>query len=234
MSIFLLIFFLIYAIFHGYAYLKMRAVIPITGWGHVPACLFILMMVTMPVLTRLLENSGLESAARITAYFGYGWMGFLFFFVSAALLMDMVGLAYVAGQWLLRVAVRRPFSKQTAFWLPTTLALIACAYGFFEAAHIKTETVTLFTDKLPPGRERLRIVQISDLHLGVTVRQNVVRQVVAKINQANPDLLVSTGDLVDGKLAGINGLAEIFQQGSYRCGKSVLFAPDQMAEYISN
>jgi len=80
MSLFLLSFFLIYTTCHCYAYIKTRAVIPLTGWRHLPVCLFILLMVTMPVSTRLLEQSGFESTARITAYLGYSWMGFIFFF----------------------------------------------------------------------------------------------------------------------------------------------------------
>lgn len=219
MNLFLLFFFLIYGLFHCYAYIKIRAVIPITGWRHLPACLFILLMVTLPVSTRLLEHSGFETTARIMAYLGYSWMGFLFFFVSVALLMDMLGIVCISTQWLLRSGVRWPFSKKIAFWLPTLIALIVCVYGIFEAGNIQIETVTLTTDKLPPGRDRMRIVQISDLHLGLIVREHKLNQVVAKIKQVNPDLLVSTGDLVDGQLARLNGLAEIFQQLTPPCGK---------------
>jgi predicted MPP superfamily phosphohydrolase len=219
MILFLLSFFLIYVIFHCYAYIKTRAVIPITGWRYLPACLFVLLMVTMPISTRLLEQSGFESTARITAYLGYIWMGFLFFFVSAALLMDMLGIVCVVTQWLLRFDVRWPFLKKIAFWLPALVALLACMYGVFEAGNIQIETVTLQTDKLPPGRDRMRIVQISDLHLGLIVRQHKLKQVVAKIKQVHPDLLVSTGDLVDGQLAKLNGLAEILQQLTPPYGK---------------
>ncbi|NOR10405.1 MAG: metallophosphoesterase, partial [Desulfovibrionaceae bacterium] len=219
MILFLLSFFLIYVIFHCYAYIKTRAVIPITGWRYLPACLFVLLMVTMPISTRLLEQSGFESTARITAYLGYIWMGFLFFFVSAALLMDMLGIVCVVTQLLLRFDVRWPFFKKIAFWLPALVALLACMYGVFEAGNIQIETVTLQTDKLPPGRDRMRIVQISDLHLGLIVRQHKLKQVVAKIKQVHPDLLVSTGDLVDGQLAKLNGLAEILQQLTPPYGK---------------
>ncbi len=212
MNLFLLSFFLIYTAFHCYAYIKTRAVIPITGWRHLPACLFVLLMVTLPISTRLLEHSGLETTARITAYLGYSWMGFLFFFVSVALLMDMLGIVYILWQWLLRSAVSWPFSKKIAFWLPALVALVVCFYGTFEAGNIQTEKITLITDKLPPGRERVRIVQISDLHLGLIVREDTLNKVASKIKEAHPDMLVSTGDLVDGQLARLNGLAEIFQQ----------------------
>lgn len=219
MSLFLLSFFLIYGSFHCYAYIKTRAVLPITGWRHLVAWLFILMLVTMPVSTRLLEHSGYEVFAMITAYLGYSWMGYLFFFVSAALLMDTLGVIYVSVRWVSRSPARWPFSKKLAFWLPALIALISCIYGVFEAGNIQIETVTLTTDKLPNERDRIRIAQISDLHLGLIVRENKLKKVAGKIQEINPDLLVSTGDLVDGQLAKLNGLTEIFQQISPPYGK---------------
>ena len=219
MNLILFFFFLIYGIFHFYAYMKIRAVISIRGWQHVASCLFGLLMVTMPVVTRLVEHYGFECMARTLAYLGYSWMGFLFFFVCAALSMDMVGGVSVVRQRFLHSGAKWPFSKKITLLLPTLVALLACGYGVFEAGNIHLETICVMTDKLPPGRQRLRIVQISDLHLGLIVGEHKLNQVVAKIKQTNPDLVVSTGDLVDGQLAERTGLAEIFQQITPPYGK---------------
>ncbi len=45
----------------------------------------------------------------------------------------------------------------------------------------------------------LKIVQISDLHVGPTIRKAYVTKVVDRVNQMEPDLIAITGDLVDGK-----------------------------------
>lgn len=47
----------------------------------------------------------------------------------------------------------------------------------------------------------LRIVQVSDLHVGPTIRREWVQALVDDINAAKPDLVVLTGDLVDGSVA---------------------------------
>jgi predicted MPP superfamily phosphohydrolase len=75
-------------------------------------------------------------------------------------------------------------------------------YGWFEAWDIRLERVTIATAKLPPSVSRLRIVQISDVHLGLIVGDTRLRKIAALICQAEPDLIVSTGDLVDGHLDG--------------------------------
>ena len=219
MALFLLSFFMIYGAFHWYALLKATAVFSMTGIRNLYAGLFILLMIAMPVLTRLLEHSGYEFSAMMTAYIGYIWMGFLFFFVSTALLMDLLGAVCIAVQRLLRPPAKWPFRKKYAFWLPAIISLVACVYGVYEANNIQIESIILQTDKLSSERQRLRIVQISDLHLGLIVGEKKLRKIVSNIKELNPDILVSTGDLVDGQLARLNGLTDIFQQLTPPYGK---------------
>jgi uncharacterized protein len=45
----------------------------------------------------------------------------------------------------------------------------------------------------------LKIVQISDLHVGPLIRRGYVEKVVDKINELKPDIIVFTGDAADGK-----------------------------------
>ena len=51
---------------------------------------------------------------------------------------------------------------------------------------------------LPPTLAGLRIVQISDLHVGPTIKAPFVERVVARVNELQPDLIAFTGDLADG------------------------------------
>jgi predicted MPP superfamily phosphohydrolase len=55
--------------------------------------------------------------------------------------------------------------------------------------------------RLPPALDGLTIVQITDLHVGLTVNRAFVEDVVARVNSLEPDLIVLTGDLVDGSVA---------------------------------
>ena len=48
-------------------------------------------------------------------------------------------------------------------------------------------------------RARIRIVQISDVHVGTIIRGGYLADILRKVREAKPDLLISTGDLVDGQ-----------------------------------
>jgi predicted MPP superfamily phosphohydrolase len=84
-------------------------------------------------------------------------------------------------------------------FLPWWVSLSVNLYGFFEARHIRIERVVVHTDKLPTGSDGLRLVQVSDVHVGMIVGGAACR-ICDAVRKAKPDLLVSTGDFVDGQL----------------------------------
>lgn len=51
---------------------------------------------------------------------------------------------------------------------------------------------------LPPQAAGLRIVQISDVHVGPTIRGEYLAAVVDRVNALEPDIIAVTGDLIDG------------------------------------
>ena len=54
---------------------------------------------------------------------------------------------------------------------------------------------------LPAALEGFSIVQLSDIHVGPTIKQGYIDAIVKRVNGLSPDLIVITGDLVDGSVA---------------------------------
>lgn len=54
---------------------------------------------------------------------------------------------------------------------------------------------------LPAALHGLSIVQLSDIHVGPTIKQGYIDAIVKRVNGLQPDLIVITGDLVDGSVA---------------------------------
>jgi predicted MPP superfamily phosphohydrolase len=220
MSLFLLTFFLIYGGTHLYFFLKVKAAISPGVLASVCLAFFLLIMVLVPVLVRVLEKQGMETFARFAAYTGYLWMGFLFLFFSASLALDIYhGLLHVTGFIAHRDFASFFPSKRVAFALPLAWGMAAALYGYFEALDIKTERVVISTPKIPQSIGKVIIVQISDVHLGLIVREERLQRIVDKIKGASPDILVSTGDLVDGEINRMTGLAELLDNIKPRFGK---------------
>jgi len=220
MTLFLASFFLIFSLMHSYVFLKARAAFPFGHGVGVPVALVMILLILAPVASRILERQGAEAAARLASWGGYLWLGFMFFLVLTLLAVDLArGLAHLAG-----FAARRDLSAfapgaKLAFLVPFCLSLALTAWGFFEALDIRAERVVIETDRLPASVERVRICQLSDVHLGPVVREERLARMLDVVRKEDPDLLVSTGDLVDGPLAGLPGLREQFRNIRPALGK---------------
>jgi predicted MPP superfamily phosphohydrolase len=65
---------------------------------------------------------------------------------------------------------------------------------------VKVKPLAITLDTLPPSLDGVRLVQITDLHIGPLVGGEWLRHVVDEVNYLKPDLIVITGDLVDGSV----------------------------------
>jgi predicted MPP superfamily phosphohydrolase len=179
-----------------------------------------LLMVASPFLIRGLELQDFERAARSLAYVAYTWMAVLLLFFSGAVILDLAGLAVRLAGWLTRSDFSSLLlSARTSFLACLSLAVIISFYGYFEALTIRTERVRIETAKLPVGVDRLTIVQISDVHLGLIIRKSRLARILGIVQAAKPDILVSTGDLVDAQINHLTGLAVMLRDVRPRFGK---------------
>jgi predicted MPP superfamily phosphohydrolase len=91
------------------------------------------------------------------------------------------------------------------------LSFLIIVCGAIHARNIHTVRYSLTIPKSAagPGRERLRIALISDLHIGGTVGRAWVSRIVDKVNQAEPDLVCIAGDIFDGNLDIVEDMAGI-------------------------
>jgi predicted MPP superfamily phosphohydrolase len=220
LPLFLIVFFLIYGSVHGYALLKAKSALGF-GWGTAAALSPVLIALTLaPLIIYFLGRHGMEEAARTASWVGYTWGGLLFFFFWMNLAVDALNLvARLGGALSGRWGSASLVSGKAPFLALVALSVALGAYAYFEAREIGVERVRIVTDKLPPSTSRVRIAQISDVHLGLLVRHPKAEAIASVIRRADPDILVSTGDLVDAEINHLEGLAEIFGTIRPRLGK---------------
>jgi predicted MPP superfamily phosphohydrolase len=220
MFIFLLIYLSIYGGIHFYAFLKLKRGFVLGLPTYPILAIFMILMVVSPIFVRISERNGYEALARGLAYVGFTWMGLIFIFVSASFFFDI----YRMLHFLARMLTQSPLAGFTLSLkkfctLAIILSLAVVIYGYFEALHIRTERVTVKTSKIPEKIGRFRVVQISDVHLGLIVGKSRLKRILRQVKDARPDILVSTGDLVDGQMDDLETLTDIFQNIPTRYGK---------------
>ena len=190
--------------------MKAKAALSLGAGTCIPLALFMILMITAPVIARLSEHAGFVPFARLVAYTGYTWMALLFLFFCISFTIDLCRLAlYAACQVMGRAQPWPAVSPRSYFLLCLAAAAAVGSYGWFEARDIRTGHLTIVTSKIPDRMSPLRIVQISDVHLGLTVGKDRLKRIMDRVREADPDILVSTGDLVDGQMTDMDGRSPI-------------------------
>ena len=97
---------------------------------------------------------------------------------------------------------RRKFLARVGSGAAVTAASTSVARGMIEARGThEVVDVEVRLAKLPKALDGFTIVQLSDLHVGLTIDRAFVQKVVDHTNRLSPDLVALTGDLVDGPVA---------------------------------
>lgn len=210
MLIFMVIYFGIYGSMHIYFLVKTFQALQPQGWPLLFLVAFLLLMVNGPILVRILERNDQILGATVLAWVSYTWMALLLWFLSMGLIRDLWNTGVRAAAQITPDSYRLIIPARPAYMFILIVIFAAAIWGFFEGRELRTERITLKTELLPPGTSPVRIAQISDVHLGLIEGQKRIDQVTSILFDEKPDLLVCTGDLMDGAIVHLNHMSAYF------------------------
>jgi predicted MPP superfamily phosphohydrolase len=97
----------------------------------------------------------------------------------------------------------------------------------------KIHHVNLVFDHLPATFDGVKIVQISDIHVGSFFNNHKkVEKAIQKINQLDADYVVFTGDLVNNTAAEMNGWIPVFSKINAKKGKYSILGNHDYGDYV--
>ncbi len=199
MIIVLLIFLCLYGGLNFYAFFRAINIFHFSGATDVIIIILLFFMILAPIIIRFTEKLHLETLARSIAYFGYLWMAFVFLFFFVNITFDTARYVF----YFFCQTGENVLLKNIFFGLSVSLSFIFVVYGFFDAQRIRVKRLEIYTDKLLPNNGKIRIVQISDVHIGLIIRDKRLKVILDRVKDEKPDILVSTGDLLDGELSNV-------------------------------
>ncbi|HYF59404.1 MAG TPA: metallophosphoesterase, partial [Burkholderiaceae bacterium] len=182
-------------------YVGLRIVPGLAPWPPAAVAFALLLAASAAVLPpglRTMRRHG-DARGRALHWAGMTSLGALSSIAVLTLLRDAGLLLAVAADALWPAAVGvEALARASAVAVPL-LGLGATAWGFVEARRVpRIVDVEVPIAGLPTALEGFTIAQVSDLHVGATIRRPQVEAVVEAVNALGADAVAITGDLVDG------------------------------------
>jgi predicted MPP superfamily phosphohydrolase len=190
------------ALLHGYIGLRL-----LPGLAAWPGAGFLLLgglalsALVMP-LGLMARRVARPALADLLSWAGLLCMGLFSSLLVLTLLRDVA----LGGLWLAELLA--PGALPLAQWRTVSaqavplLAGLATLLGFLNARRTAAVVrVNVPIKGLPPAWHGFTVAQISDIHVGPTIRRPYLRRIVDKVNALEADLVAITGDLVDGKVS---------------------------------
>lgn len=186
-----------------FAYVAWRFVVPMPlgTAGKWLLALPLLLVSQYYLFLRLLFDGMASPELPYAVHVLMGWLFGAFILLAALLfLKDIVALALGLLRWA-GVDMGRPLACACWNYGLGVLALVLGAIGVWQTVRLpEVKTVEIVSPRLPAAFDGFRIVQISDLHASRLLDAPWVESVVARASALNPDLVLLTGDLIDGRV----------------------------------
>lgn len=152
-----------------------------------------------------------EEYSGFLSWIGYVSLGLLSFIFVALFFRDIVFLfgflfqkvyTLVSSSPEIVDASKREFLVQTTNLGVLGVAGTLTAYGVYEARRKPgIINIDIPIAKLPQEFDGFKIVQISDIHAGLTIKRDFIETIAEEIKKLSPDLIAFTGDMVDGSVS---------------------------------
>jgi uncharacterized protein len=169
---------------------------PVRELGTVVVVLGALSLVLVPVAERVLR----PPVSRWVGWPGSLWLGFAFVALTLVALSDIAVLFTSADASVLR--------WRAGLVLAGSAVLVLV--GMRAAFDPVIQRVAVAIDRWPVALDGFKIVQISDVHIGPILGRSFAAEIVRKIDTLDADLVVVTGDLVDGSVEQLRDEVEPF------------------------
>lgn len=185
-------------------------------WWRIGTTALVALAVSIP-LSMVLSRTLPRAIVSPLAWLAFGWMGCMFLLLVVSSAADLLRLLVWTAR---RLQSEAPMDTQRRLWVQRVFALCVGATGLGLAAHgfanvrqgARVQRVAVTINKLPRLMHGLRVVQISDVHVGPTVGHDFLAGVVEQCNALDPHVVAITGDLVDGSVDELGPLVRSLAQ----------------------
>lgn len=204
-AIFLSVVLTLYTLINYYIFAHVSWLLPSSS---VFAVLFQILFLTLILMYPLGRFSERVLKWRISKYFiwiGAFYLAAMVYYFLFFLLLDAVRIADLLVQFSVGApTLFDPTTRSYILFIASGIIIASVIIGHLNSRFIRTRTLEITLPKFHVAHDSLKIVLLSDLHLGTLIGNGRLRKMVEKINRVEPELVLIAGDIVDEDIAPVS------------------------------
>ena len=141
------------------------------------------------------------STIRILWLMGSTWMVFIFYMTLVWLVIDLILLLNRKKSFLGTYPINNPRTSGALLFAVTTVSVVTIMYmGSYRFRYPVVTTQEININKSAGDISSLRVVVVSDVHLGYLIDRRYAKKYVDLIIEQKPDLVLFAGDIIDAEI----------------------------------
>ncbi len=191
---------------------------------------------------QFLERGNPTQIGHVISYIGSFWLAILWYLFLFVVAIDLVRVGNHWFQFIPQSWIENIFTGRYLFIGVSAATLILVLIGHLHAINPKIIYEDIDIDKKSNDDKDLKVALVTDIHMGNIIGNNRVKQLVNKLNDEKPDLVLFGGDLVDHNPLPVikKNMGENFMQLNPPLGKYAITGnheyigkPDISIDYLS-
>jgi uncharacterized protein len=149
------------------------------------------------IIGEVLEHTHPSVISEWIYRLGAFWLAFMLYLFLVILFIDIVRLFNYFFHFLPQVS---ELQKALAGLIVLASVSVIVISGHLNALSTRIKEINLEIPKSVKGEQKMKVLMVSDIHLGALIGDNLEEKLVGIIKKRNPDLVLLCGDLVDGDI----------------------------------
>jgi uncharacterized protein len=195
--IFIGIVFLIYFSVNYYIFIRGLQAFSISPFWRKTYIILFWAAVSSFIAGEFLEHTHPSAASEWIYRIGAFWIAFMLYLFLIALFIDIVRIINYFFHFIPELSSSAQFIAGLAVLAIVSLLIL---FGHLNAINPRIKEISLSIFKQVSGWNKMKLVMVSDIHLGALVGEEREKKLVGLINKQQPDLVILCGDIVDGDI----------------------------------
>ncbi|MBU3180293.1 metallophosphoesterase [Clostridium psychrophilum] len=160
----------------------------------------ILLVATAYIISMLLASYIPSMLLNTLNIIGSYWMGIIFYLLLILPIVDLIKFLNKKIKFIPRSLSDNPNFSFIISIVVVVLLVGVMVYGTWSGRNAKVTHYNVKIDKTAGNLKKLKVVMVSDIHLGSVVNNRRLTKMVNEINNLHPDIVLIPGDIIDSSL----------------------------------